>query len=123
MEYWSSVAFQDLEKKFLEVVAENKQILAENKQMFAKLETLELSNNNLQKTAEEYRKKAEELSAENEVCGFICYTLNWTFQTLKLMAKDGKKLMAKEENAFQVAERSDENQARIQLLRLLNWNC
>ena len=91
--------------------------------MFAKLETLELSNNNLQKTAEEYRKKAEELSAENEVCGFICYTLNWTFQTLKLMAKDGKKLMAKEENAFQVAERSDENQARIQLLRLLNWNC
>ena len=101
------------------MLAENKRILAENKQMFAKLDNLESSNNSLQKTTEEYQKKAEELSAENEVYEFICYTLNWTFQTLKHKIK----LMAKEENAFQVAERSDENQARIQLLRLLNWNC
>ena len=92
-------------------------MLAENKQMSAKLETLELSYNEVQKTAEEYQKKAEESSAENEVCGFICYTLNWIFQTLKHTIK----LMAKEENAFQVAERSDENQARIQLL-LQNYN-
>ena len=30
--------------------------------------------------------------------------------------------MAKEENAFQIAEHSEENQARIQLLLHLNWN-
>ena len=99
------------------MVAENKQILAENKQMFAKLETLELSNNNLQKTAEEYQKRVEELSTENEVYEFICYTLNQTIQTLKQKIK----LMAKDENALQTAEHSDENQARIQFLLHLNW--
>ena len=89
--------------------------------MFAKLATLESSNNNLQKTTEEYQKRTEELSAENEVCncGFICYTLNWTLQTLKHKIK----LMTKEENAFQIAERSEENQARIQFLLHSNWNC
>ena len=105
------IALQDLEKKFLEVLAENKRILAENKQMSAKLETLELSYNKvqkIQKTADEYQKMAEELSAENEVYELICYSLNQT-QTLKHTIK----LMAKDENALQTAEYSDENMVRI----------